>query len=82
MKEDLQDAAANGLIEAHGEPNPGLLYLVLFGRASPYLHNGSMEIKDESGEVDIQLLRVYLTLFVFCQLVFRHVITNRLQDEL
>ncbi len=58
VKEDLQDAASNPLIEIRGETSPGLLHLVVFGRASPYLHNGSMEIKDDTGEVWNQLVRL------------------------
>ena len=53
IREDLQGESTNGLTETRGEPSLGLLHLVLFGRASPYLHNGSMDIKDDSGEVEL-----------------------------
>jgi hypothetical protein len=30
---------------------PSLLHLVLFGKASPYLHNGTLAVADENGQV-------------------------------
>jgi hypothetical protein len=59
IREDLQGESAKGLIVSRGEPSLGLLHLVLFGRASPYLHNGSMDIKDKDGEV-LNLLKQLL----------------------
>jgi hypothetical protein len=51
MKEDLQDQAENSLIEPMGECTPQLLNLVMFGKATPYLHNGTITMEDEHGEV-------------------------------
>jgi len=34
-----------------GDCHLALINLVLFGRATPYYHNGAMMIRDESGEV-------------------------------
>ena len=51
LREDLQNEAGNPLIDIHGEVASALLHLVLFGKASPYLHNGTMPITDENGEV-------------------------------
>ena len=47
----MQNEAGTELIDGRGDPCPAAMYLVLFGRASPYLHNGAMEIRDENGEV-------------------------------
>jgi hypothetical protein len=51
VKEDLQNEVANPLVEMRGDASTPLLHLALFGRATPYLHNGSMEVKDENGQV-------------------------------
>lgn len=51
MKADLQNEVENSLVDMRGDATTPLLHLVLFGRATPYLHNGSMEVKDENGEV-------------------------------
>ena len=51
IREDLQNEAGNQLIDLHGEVAAALLHLVLFGQANPYLHNGTMPIADEYGEV-------------------------------
>ena len=51
MREDLQDQSENPLIDPMGECTTQLLNLVLFGRATPYLHNGSMMIEDDNGIV-------------------------------
>ena len=39
------------MIDMRGEAHPGLINLVLFGKASPYYHNGTMLVKDCNGEV-------------------------------
>jgi hypothetical protein len=51
MKEDLQNELTIPLVDVHGEVQPSVLHLVLFGKASPYLHNGTMPVADENGEV-------------------------------
>ena len=51
MREDLQNEDSTPLVDLQGEVRPSLLHLVLFGKASPYLHNGTMELPDENGEV-------------------------------
>jgi hypothetical protein len=51
LKEDLQDQANNSLIDPMGDCTFALLNLVIFGKATPYLHNGTMRIEDENGMV-------------------------------
>jgi hypothetical protein len=51
MREDLQNEANTPLIDIHGEMIPALLHLLIFGKATPYLHNGTMPVVDENGEV-------------------------------
>ncbi len=51
MQEDLQNEVGVALIDIHGEAISSLLHLVLFGKASPYLHNGTMPITDDDGQV-------------------------------
>jgi hypothetical protein len=51
MKEDLQNELTIPLVDVHGEVQASVLHLVLFGKASPYLHNGTMPVADENGEV-------------------------------
>jgi hypothetical protein len=51
MKEDLQNELTIPLVDVHGEVQPSVLHLILFGKASPYLHNGTMPVADENGEV-------------------------------
>ena len=51
IREDMQNEAGIELVDGRGDPCPAALHLVLFGRASPYLHNGAMEVRDENGEV-------------------------------
>ena len=53
MREDLQNEAQNPLIDIHGEMIPALLHLLIFGKASPYLHNGTMSVLDENGQVKL-----------------------------
>lgn len=51
MKRDLQDKADSPLIETTGECSQAFLNLALFGVATPYLHNGTLTIEDDNGEV-------------------------------
>ncbi len=51
LREDLQDEVINPLIDIRGDTHPALINLVLFGKASPYYHNGTMLVKDSNGEV-------------------------------
>jgi len=51
MKKDLQDKADTPLIDTAGECSQALFNLVLFGAATPYLHNGTLTIEDDNGEV-------------------------------
>jgi len=51
LKEDMQDQHNNSLIDPMGECTQCLLNLVVIGRATPYLHNGEMQIEqEETGE--------------------------------
>ena len=43
----MQDQAENSLIDPVGECTQPLLNLVLLGRATPYLHNGTVIMEDE-----------------------------------
>ena len=47
----MQDQSENSLIDPMGDCTASVLNLVLFGRASPYLHNGNMMVEDENGVV-------------------------------
>ena len=48
----MQDQSQNSLIDPLGECTQCLLNLVVLGRATPYLHNGDMQIEvEETGEV-------------------------------
>ena len=52
LKVDMQDQSQNSLIDPMGECTQCLLNLVVLGRATPYLHNGDMQIEvEETGEV-------------------------------
>ena len=51
MKEDMQDQSENSLIDPMGECTTPVLNLILFGKATPYLHNGAMMLEDENGVV-------------------------------
>jgi len=48
IKEDLQDQVGTCLIDPMGDPIQALLNLIVIGKATPYLHNGSMVIGDEN----------------------------------
>ena len=43
----MQDQANNSLVDPMGDCSQCLLNLIVFGMATPYLHNGVMEIEDE-----------------------------------
>ncbi len=58
MREDMQDQSENSLIDPMGDCTAPVLNLVLFGRATPYLHNGNMMIEDENGVVSNVLVLV------------------------
>ena len=47
LKTDMQDHDGNSLVDPMGECTQALLNLIVFGMATPYLHNGVMEIEDE-----------------------------------
>lgn len=47
----MQDKADSPLIDTVGECSQALLNLVLFGVATPYLHNGTLTLEDDHGEV-------------------------------
>lgn len=42
MSKDLQDKADDCLIDPMGECTQSMLNLVIFGVATPYLHNGTL----------------------------------------
>ena len=48
IKNDLQDHVKDCLIDPMGDCSQPLLNLVVMGKATPYLHNGSM-VLDEDG---------------------------------
>jgi len=51
LKKDMQDQHNNSLIDPMGECTQCLLNLVVIGRATPYLHNGDMQVElEETGE--------------------------------
>lgn len=51
LKKDMQDQHNNSLIDPMGECTQCLLNLVVIGRATPYLHNGEMQVEqEETGE--------------------------------
>ena len=68
----MQDQHNNSLIDPMGECTQCLLNLVVIGRATPYLHNGEMQVEqEETGEVRSKsLLRepiqlhTYLTTYI------------------
>jgi len=47
LKSDMQDQQNNSLVDPMGDCSQCLLNLIVFGMATPYLHNGVMEIEDE-----------------------------------
>ena len=54
----MQDQHNNSLIDPMGECTQCLLNLVVIGRATPYLHNGEMQVEqEETGEVRSRSLR-------------------------
>ena len=46
LKADLQDKADDCLIDPMGECTQSLLNLMIFGSATPYLHNGTLVLGD------------------------------------
>ena len=46
LNADLQDKACDCLIDPMGECTQSMLNLIIFGVATPYLHNGSMVLGD------------------------------------
>ena len=51
----MQDQANNSLVDPMGDCSQCLLNLIVFGMATPYLHNGVLEIEDEeSSEVSLK----------------------------
>ena len=46
LKADLQDKADDCLIDPMGECTQSLLNLIIFGSATPYLHNGTLVLGD------------------------------------
>ena len=46
MREDLQDKVDDCLIDPMGECTQSMLNLILFGVATPYLHNGNLILGD------------------------------------
>ena len=46
---DLQDQVDNCFIDPMGDCTQPLLNLMVIGKATPYLHNGSMVLDEESG---------------------------------
>jgi len=51
MKKDLQDKSEQPLIDTVGECSQALINMVLVGVATPYIHNGTLTIEDDNGEV-------------------------------
>ena len=49
----MQDQSETPLVDPMGECTNPLINLILVGRATPYLHNGSMMIEDDNGVVSI-----------------------------
>jgi hypothetical protein len=47
----MQDKADMPLVDTVGECSLSLFNMVIFGVATPYLHNGVLSIEDENGEV-------------------------------
>ena len=48
----MQDKVDNPLIETAGECSTCLFNMIVFGVATPYLHNGTLNVEDENGEVE------------------------------
>ena len=46
LREDLQDKSDDCLIDPMGEPVQAMLNLIIFGVATPYLHNGNLILGD------------------------------------
>ena len=52
LKDDMQDQHQNSLIDPMGDSTQCVLNLILLGRATPYVHNGELQMEvEESGEV-------------------------------
>ena len=47
----MQDKVDSPLIETAGECSMCLFNMIVFGIATPYLHNGTLNVEDENGEV-------------------------------
>lgn len=56
IREDLQDQADNSLIDPMGECTQPLINLIVFGSATPYLHNGVMCVDSEEGTVSTKII--------------------------
>ena len=66
----MQDHNSNSLIDPLGECTQCLLNLVVLGRATPYLHNGDMQVEnEETGEVKIHIMVCWV--FEFLTGVFK-----------
>ena len=53
LKADMQDKADIPLIDNVGECSLSLINMVIFGVATPYLHNGDLSVEDDNGEVSL-----------------------------
>jgi hypothetical protein len=65
----MQDKADIPLIDNVGECSLSLINMVIFGVATPYLHNGDLSVEDDNGEVSllISVISCFLHLYiVFC----------------
>lgn len=56
MLEDLQDQSSNSLVDPIGEATLPLLNMLIYGKASPYLHNGIMCLDDDEFDVRINII--------------------------
>ena len=49
IDEDLQDQAGTSLLDPNGQCTQALINLMVTGQATPYMHNGSLEVQDLQG---------------------------------
>ena len=49
IDQDLQDQAGTSLLDPNGQCTQALINLMVTGQATPYMHNGLLEVQDLQG---------------------------------
>ena len=55
----MQDKLDHPLVDTVGECSMSLFNMVIFGVATPYLHNGNLSVENDNGEVSVKKQLLY-----------------------